>query len=586
MIEPKTKISIDGTSLINFENVSLNQQINEHHDFEITLDYDTIESIGTHTLDKSKDWLGKPVVISFDEKEFLGVITNVQLVHESGFNGKLIVSGYSNTILLEAGEHMHSWLEKDLSNIVNDTVNAAGVQATVAPVFTAPIEYQAQYRENHFQFLQRLAKQYNEWLYYDGVKLIFGKPTLEAPIPLEYGKDINTISINIQANANHNNTFSYNALDDKKNESKTKGTVAGLNELGAHALDISKSLFTIQPNGFSGPRVKDKSEIDTVLKNKQASTMANANVLSASSHKQGLSVGSVIKVSSARLDQGAFEIKHYGEYIITQISHNATGSHEYTNQFRAIASGVEVLPEPDVAFPIAQPQAAAVLSNEDPKKKGRVQVQFQWQSGAMKTSWLRVMTPDAGASDKVGTNRGFVHIPEVDDQVMVGFRYSDPNRPFVMGSLFSGTTGAGGIDGNKIKTIITRSGNKVSFDDDEGSITLSDAQQNTVTLDGAGNISVQSSASISLITGKSSLVMSSEGEIGLMGENILINGKKSVTNNSEENVSINGDIAVNIKSKKLVNVDSSDKATINGLNKATISSSATTAVQGTIIKLN
>ncbi|WP_438712370.1 type VI secretion system Vgr family protein [Aquimarina muelleri] len=576
MIEPKTKVSIDGEFLVNFENVSLNQQINEHHDFEITLDYDTIESVGTHTLDKSKEWLGKPVVINFDEKEFLGVITNVQLMHDNGFNSKLIVSGYSNTIKLEAGAHMQSWLEKDLSTIVNDTVNAGGIQAVVSPVSTTPIEYQAQYQESHFQFIQRLAKQYNEWLFYDGVKLVFGKPNLEAAIPIEYGKDINTVSISIQAKANNYTNFSYNALDDKKNESKTKGTVAGLNELGAFALDSSKQLFTIEPNGFSVARVKDKSEIDTVLKNKQSSAVADANVLSATSHLQGLTVGSVIKVTSARYDKGEFDIKNYGEYIITQISHNATGSYEYTNQFRAISSGVEVLPEPGVEFPIAQPQIATVLSNEDPKKKGRVQVQFQWQTGAMKTSWIRVMTPDAGKSDDVGTNRGFVHIPEVDDQVMIGFRYNDPNRPFVMGSLFSGTTGIGGLDGNKIKSITTRTGSTITFDDAEGKgkITISDPSGNIVTLNGDETITISAPKSITM----------NSKEINILGEDKVHIESKEVTIVGTESIKETSDTLVEIQSPKIST--SSDTTEIKATKTMDIVGDGPTNVKGLIVNLN
>ncbi|MFR3711718.1 MAG: phage baseplate assembly protein V [Phocaeicola plebeius] len=47
--------------------------------------------------------------------------------------------------------------------------------------------------------------------------------------------------------------------------------------------------------------------------------------------------------------------------------------------------------------------------------------------------------------------QGFVFIPEKDDIVLVGFRYDDPKRPFVMGSLFNGKTGTGGDSGNKKK---------------------------------------------------------------------------------------------------------------------------------------
>ena len=584
MIEPKTTLSIDGSRLSNFEHVSLTQIINDHHSFEITVDDSIIESTGSYTLDKSKEWLGKPVVINFDEKEFLGVVTNVQLIHNNGHSGQLLVSGYSKTILLEGGEHVHSWLEKDLATIVNDTVKAAGVQAAVAPVFTTPIEYQVQYQESHFQFIQRLAKQYNEWLYYDGVKLVFGKPALESAIPIEYGRDMNTINVSIETKANSYNHFSYNALDDKKNESKTKGTVVGLNELGSFAFNASKDLFKIEANGFSSARVKDKSEIDSMLSNKQGSAVAEANVLSANSTKQGLTVGSVIKVTSAKYDNGAFDIKNYGEYIITEITHDATGTKEYSNQFKAISSGVEVLPEPGVSFPVAQPQIATVVSNEDPKKKGRIQVQFQWQSGEMKTSWLRVMSPDAGKSDLVGTNRGFVHIPEVDDQVMVGFRYSDPNRPFVMGSLFSGTTGAGGLDGNKIKSLTTRTGSTITFDDSEGQgkITVSDPSGNTITLNGDETITISAPKSITM--NSKEITLNAEEKITLKGDNNVDVNSKEITNTAKSKLELisNANMTVSSKTKE----EKHTKYSLEAQATVDINGTAMTNVKGGMVNLN
>ncbi|WP_459211629.1 type VI secretion system Vgr family protein [Aquimarina rhabdastrellae] len=585
MIEPKTTISIDGEFLKNFEYVALSQAINEHHSFEIVIDYDTIESQGTHTLEKSKKWLTKPAVINFDEKEFLGIITNIQLQHENGFNGKLILSGFSKTILLESGKHMFSWLDKDLTSIIRETVTASGIEATIAPVFKKSIEYQVQYQESHFEFIQRLAKQYNEWLYYDGIKLIFGKPTLAPAIPIEYGKDIYNINIGIQALPSSYSHFSYNNLDDKQNQAATKDAISGLNELGTFAFDTSNQLFGIKPNRYTSARVKDKSEIETILKNKQASTASNVNVITAKSNTQGLTVGSVIKISSARYENGDFEEKKYGEYIIIKIIHEASGSHEYSNYFEAIPAGVEVLPEPEVALPNAQPQIATVLSNDDPKKKGRIQVQFQWQTGTLKTSWIRVMSPDAGKSDTVGTNRGFVHIPEVDDQVMIGFRYNDPNRPFVMGSLFSGSTGAGGSDGNKVKSLTTRSGSTIIFDDDEGNITIKDADNNTMCYDGKGLISLTANKTISLTVGESSLVMKSDGTIDLSGNKITVTGKETITDTSEK-IEIKGTDQVAVSSNKKVEINSANEASMTGTAKSTVSSSGTTSVEGTIIKLN
>ncbi|WP_189457415.1 type VI secretion system Vgr family protein, partial [Aquimarina muelleri] len=469
MIEPKTSLRINGEPLFNFEQVTLEQSINDHHSFSITVDYDSIETVGAYTLDASKEWLGKSVVINFNDTEFIGIVTDVNLCHEHGYDGKLVVSGYSKTIALENSPHMRSWQDTNLRSILTDTINAVDIPAQVSPVYSSRIEYQTQYRESHFKFIQRMAKQYNEWLYYDGVQLVFGKPTLPNPIAIEYGADMDSINISIKTIASSGTNFSYNALEDTKNESKTLGQVAGLNELGTHAFETSKSLFNVDAKGYSTTRVQDKSEIDTIVKNKQASAVATASVLSGTSTKQGLTIGSVIKVTAAQKGIGAFDIKNYGEYIITKITHDATGSSEYTNSFEAISSGIQILPEPEVDFPEAHPQIATVVSNEDPKQKGRVQVQFQWQIAEMKTSWIRVMTPDAGSSTHHAQNRGHVFIPEVGDQVMVGFRYNDPNRPFVLGSLFNGSTGAGGKDQNNYKSIITRSGHTIEFNDTNNS---------------------------------------------------------------------------------------------------------------------
>jgi phage baseplate assembly protein gpV len=499
---------------------------------------EVIEKFGAHTLDASKDWLGKAIVITFGEKEFLGTIVNVQIVHSSGLNGQLVVSGYSKTILLEGGPHVQSFLDKDLASIVNEVVQEGGVEADVKPVHKKPFEYQAQYGETHFQFLQRLAKQHSEWLYYDGVKLIFGKPELESPIELEYGRDMDSISVSIEAITSKQNHFTYNPLDDKKEESKTKDKVGGLNELGDFAFNKSKELFGIVPNSFSDARVQDKDQIDAIIKNKQGSAVAKSNVLRASSTKLGLTVGTVIKVSASMVSIGSTDTKSYGEYIITNISHSATGVNQYINHFEAIASGVEFLPEPSVEMPLAESQIATVLSNEDPKKKGRVEVQFQWQSGDMKTAWIRVLSPDAGKSDLVGTNRGFVFIPEVDDQVMVGFRYNDPNRPFVMGSLFSGTTGAGGGDANKTKSLTTRSGATITIDDDEGDgkITISDPSGNTITLNGDETISISAPTSITMSSKEISLL--AEDKITLTGDNNVEFNSKDILANADTKIEL------------------------------------------------
>jgi type VI secretion system secreted protein VgrG len=152
-----------------------------------------------------------------------------------------------------------------------------------------------------------------------------------------------------------------------------------------------------------------------------------------------------------------------------------------------------------------------------------VRVQMLWQQDTnQKSDWIRVMTPDAGGTGEVSKNRGHVFVPEQGDQVLIGFRYSDPSRPFVLGSLFHGGTAAGGKDKNSIKSIQTRSGHTLEFNDTDGgeSITIKDKNGNMIFLDTAGkNLS---------ITAPETMTFNAKNMIMKVSENMTINVGKDI----------------------------------------------------------
>lgn len=73
---------------------------------------------------------------------------------------------------------------------------------------------------------------------------------------------------------------------------------------------------------------------------------------------------------------------------------------------------------------------------------------------------------------------------------MVAFRYDDPNRPFVLGSLFHGKSGTGGGSSNKTKSLTTRSGCTITLDDEKGSVTVADPTGSTIILNGDNTITI------------------------------------------------------------------------------------------------
>lgn len=585
MSSPKITLKINGVEITKYEHIVLEQEINKHHSFCITLDLETIEKQGSHTLENSKEWLGKEVVIRIGEQTFKGIALNVSLEHDNGHHGSIQVAGLSNTKKMDVGSHMQSWLEKDLATIVQDVADANGVKAKVKPQHTASIEYECQYLETGFEFIQRLAKQYNEWLYYDGSLLCFGKPdSSDKVVKLEYGRELKNIDIGISVFPYKQKTFSFNSSANELHSGTTDDGVTGLNDLGRTAFKASGQLFDKPVNYYSTRRVKSKGDIDELLKKKQASAAANAHGIEVKGSNAELFLGSIVEIKSAMWDMKKFDEQTYGQYIIVNITHNILVGGQYEYSFYAIPAGVEVLPEPNVGYPQAQNQMAKIVANDDPDKKGRVQVKMNWQTGEMKTSWLRVLTSNAGTSDQVSANRGFVFIPEVGDQVLIGFRYNDPNRPFVMGSLFNGQTATGGNENNKIKSITTRSGSTIIFDDDteKGKITVSDPSGNVVTLNGDGTLMISAPETINIVSKEINLT--AEEKININGVNEVNLGSKATSVEGTDVVSLRSETQL---TEEAPSVSLKGKNTVLIEGKTTdVKGEAMTNIKGGILNLN
>ena len=481
MIKEKIIFGIDRIEISHFTSIELHQTINNHHTFTIKVPHSVIEEPRAYNIKNSQNWLGKTVHIALENKNnFLGIVTKINFEQNQDHVGtQIVLTGYSKTILLESGTKMHSWEDTTMQDMVREVIKSGAdeeLQNDIQPETKTRINYQTQYLETDFQYLQRLAKQYNEWLFYDGEKLFFGKPK-EYPetIRLTFGTDLHNFNISVQALPNQFSGFTYNEDYNKLYTAKTQDKVEGLPKLGKEAFDASEKLYSTPSFEYGRFSTGYDGNLEMALKKRQEAAMAEANYITATSSNNHLKIGSIVSIFSNQeihvndvamrgLDvrKTHYRTEEVGTYIITEITHKATDIGEYENSFKALPAFIKKLPEPQIVFPQAQTQQAIVIDNNDPKGQGRIRVKMLWQQAKnLRTQWIRVMTPDAGTSGEVPTNRGFVFIPEIGDHVMLGFRYNDPNRPFVLGSLFNGQTGKGGGANNDIKTIYTRSGHRI-----------------------------------------------------------------------------------------------------------------------------
>lgn len=575
--QKKVTLEIAGIPMPSFVQLMLKQSINEHHYFEITLDIQAIEAYGVEIPEASKDWVGKKVIMDFGGTVFVGVATMVGLHRSGGTHGNIKVTGYSSTFLLESDHTCASWCNKSLSDIVKELTDKTGVQALVNPETKSKLEYECQYEEANFRFIQRLARQYQEWLYYDGQNLVFGKPQAGSTTKLTYGEELSVLDVCSQTLARPIKGSSYHSVNDQTYNGQSPDTAAGQNTLGQAAFESSLALFTASAVQRAEPRITNKGELDAYFQRRQQSDSAASSFITGESDCRILTVGSIIDVHTAIHTGIGIHVKNsIGTYIITEITHVAGMGDSYQNYFTALPSSIPTLPCPDVPLPVAHTQQAVVVSNEDPKKLGRVQVKMNWQTGPMQTSWIRVLTPDAGTSDKVTTNRGFVFIPEKGDQVMVAFRYDDPNRPFVLGSLFHGKSGTGGGSSNKTKSLTTRSGCTITLDDEKGSVTIADPTGSTIILNGDNTITIDAKDKITIhskeleILADEKIRIEADSEVEVLGKTSTFEGKseakiKSDTSIKEEAATIDIKASATLKATgATVDVDGSAMTNIKG----------------------
>lgn len=188
-----------------------------------------------------------------------------------------------------------------------------------------------------------------------------------------------------------------------------------------------------------------------------------------------------------------------------------------------------------------------VTNNKDPDKLGRVKVKFPWLSDTDESYWARVMTPMAG------NQRGLYLLPEVDDEVLVGFEHGRVEYPYVLGALWNGKDKPPETndDGkNNKRTFKSRSGMILRFDDTQGSekieinsadgkalITI-DSAQSKITISADADITIESTKGKVVIKGKgielastaavkveanSSMDLKANGQMTIKGATVNIN---------------------------------------------------------------
>ena len=554
-------ITIGKDGLSSFKSLRIDQSTGAHHHFDLTVDLESGGNRHVHNISSSKEWLGKDIIVKAASKPFFcGIVTNIELHRDGSDFGCIQVSGYSSTYRMETAPSCYSWNDRSIGDVVKSLCSDGKVQLALNAAHKKQLDYICQYEESDFDFVRRLALQYQEWMYYDGLKLVFGKPRrLPDPIKMEFGTSLSSLNIGLQTLARPEQVFTFHSGANREMDRKTPDKAYGHDRMAGDAFRAALPSYPKAARQYSIQRVSSIDDLENYVLLKQAAETAETHYVTAESQDPRLHVGSVISLYSSFLKGvGNLSQESLGDFIIIEMTHEVSESCYYKNRFKAIPGTVMSLPNPKVEMPLAETQMATVLSNADPHGAGRVQVRMNWQTDNMRTSWVRVMTPDGGGSKDVKSNRGFVFIPEVGDQVLLGFRHGDPARPYVMGSLFNGTTGKGGFDSNHKKSLTTRRGSTVTFDDTAHTILLQTTRANKIFIDELNG----------------TITISSAEEVNVNTKNVNINASENM------NVNVGKNFTMQVGEQSSVNIGKDSSLSINGSSVLSIMEDAKSSVSG------
>lgn len=193
---------------------------------------------------------------------------------------------------------------------------------------------------------------------------------------------------------------------------------------------------------------------------------------------------------------------------------------------------------------------------KDPDKLGRVKVKLPWLADDYETHWARVT--QAGA----GNERGWVLLPEVDDEVLVAFEEGNLRRPYVLGGLFNGKDkpprAAELVDGSKgavkKRVLVSRKGHAVVLSDEDGkeaveivsadgklSITL-DQKQTRIAIMSKGEVTVNTDKNVT-VNAKGDAQLKATGKLALEGRDVEMKATGTVK--------IQGPAGVQVKGSKI-----------------------------------
>jgi phage protein D len=534
---------------------------------------------------------GTVVVTAPDEGELIEAeVTGISVEQREGEQPELVVIAHDRAHRLGRSTNVTTYLQMQYSDVVSKIAPKAGLRAEVDST-EATLDYLLQV-DTDLGLLTEMARRVGFDWWVDGGTLHFKRPDPDPPtVGLTLHSHSGLRSFSVRATGQYPDEVRVVGWDRQKQEqvsavadrsNASRGVTADSQLAGLVASPEGPfGTATLATAGVAALSQREAAQLSQALRDQAAACSVTARGVADGTSK--IRPGVRVRVAEA----GPLS----GSYPVTQVEHLfrpglgfqtrfVTGD-RWPTSLADMLSGSPATPAPATQHPGLV--VGQVTNINDPARLGRVKVRYPGLSSTDESAWARLVSIGGGPS------RGSVFIPEVADEVLVGFEAGDPRQPVVLGGLFGDKASipSWSVEGGKVSSrhLTSRLGHVVELSDGEDPgtqfvlVQLAGQKHSFRLAKDKVEIDVPGGTPLSIKSGNTSVAFSDDGSINIEGTNVTIK--------AQQNLSLEG-LKGSLKAREQLAVEGTGATSVTSIKGAAVQVEAlgTVGVKGKTVQIN
>jgi Rhs element Vgr protein len=513
-----------------------------------------------------------------EETIFKGIIVKHGIKITGHNQSRLVIECRDKAVKMTVGRKNANFVDKKDSDIISTIVKDYNLESDIT---ATSIEYKelVQYYCSDWDFILSRAEVNGMLICTEDAKLSVKKPEVnDSPVlKLTYGYDLIELHADIDARSQLSAVESV-SWDPKKLEVvKQSSAPQTLNAQGD--LD-SKQLSKVSSPDTFGLQTSALIEA-TALKSWADAQLVKAGLARIRGRMKFQ--GSARAMPGSLIELDGVGAHFNGSVFVSSVSHQIT-SGTWISEVSFGMSPDWFAEQRDLVAPPASGwlpgveglQIGVVMKlDEDPNGQSRVQVKVPILQAQEEGVWARL------ANFHASGGIGAFFVPEIGDEVILGYLNNDPSNPVVLGSLY-GPKNEPPYEltaENNTKAIVTRSKLKIEFDEEKKITTIVTPAENKVVLsDDEKSILLQDQNNNKVELSPDGIVLDSTKDISITAQ-----GK--ITIEAMDTIDVSAQADVSVKGLN-VNLEANVGFVAKGNASAELSASGQTTVKGAMVMIN